>query len=320
MDQATNYYPFERSFEHVNVAQNRYLYNGKELQDQAIGGTPFGWYDYGARFYDPEIARWHSVDPLMEDAPDWSPFRFCFNNPVNFLDLDGCFEAGWIGRTDNITGWIDPKNGSLPYWDPKINSEEDFKKYGKPGEKDLGQEGVLGIDPQTGRAIYGNPDGTTSLLCFGIEEVTISAPYPSDHARTMANPIVQEIHRTQREYPIGMWIMSFATAAQASKNILQSAIQLMFKASKSETNIFGKEIASVKPRMGRDGKAVEVTFKDGSKIDINAVRVKEWTPNTHPNAPAGTLQKIKFDNSLPGTKGYKRTPTRDEIDFLNSNF
>lgn len=69
--------------------------------------------------------------------------------------------------------------------------------------------------------------------------------------------------------------------------------------------------------MGRDGKAVEVILKDGSKIDINAARVKQWTPNTHPNAPAGTLQKVKFENSLPGSKGYKRTPTQSELDFLN---
>ena len=65
--QAPDYYPFGKSFEHVNVAQNRYLYNGKELQDQAIGGTPFGWYDYGARFYDAEIGRWHTPDPLDEN-------------------------------------------------------------------------------------------------------------------------------------------------------------------------------------------------------------------------------------------------------------
>lgn len=88
-------------------------------------------------------------------------------------------------------------------------------------------------------------------------------------------------------------------------------------AAKTGTKLFGKEVVTTTSRMGRDGKAVEVIFKDGSKIDINAARVKQWTPNTHPNAPAGTLQKVKFDNSLPGSKGYKRTPTQSELDFLN---
>ena len=77
------------SFEHVNVAQNRYLYNGKELQDQAIGGTPFGWYDYGARFYDPELARWHTMDPLAEKYSEVSPYVYCLNNPIIFIDPDG---------------------------------------------------------------------------------------------------------------------------------------------------------------------------------------------------------------------------------------
>lgn len=69
--------------------------------------------------------------------------------------------------------------------------------------------------------------------------------------------------------------------------------------------------------MGRDGKAVKVIFKDGSKININAARVKQYIPNKHPNAPMGTLQKIKFNNSIPGSKGYKRLPTQSEMGFLN---
>jgi RHS repeat-associated protein len=88
MEQATDYYPFGKSFDNVNVAQNRYLYNGKELQGQAIGGTPFGWYDYGARFYDPEIGRWHMMDPLAEEYRKWSPYNYCVNNPLRFTDPD----------------------------------------------------------------------------------------------------------------------------------------------------------------------------------------------------------------------------------------
>ena len=85
-------------------------------------------------------------------------------------------------------------------------------------------------------------------------------------------------------------------------------------------NIFNKVIAKTTTRIGRDGKAVEVIFEDGSKLDINATRVKEWVPKNHPNAPNGTLQKVKFEGALPGSKGYKRAPTVDEINFLNGLF
>ncbi len=89
--QDNNYYPFglstgEATNYFANAClENKYLYNGKELDDD-LG---VGWYDYGARFYDPQLARWHSVDPLAENHYDFTPYNYVLNNPMLFIDPFG---------------------------------------------------------------------------------------------------------------------------------------------------------------------------------------------------------------------------------------
>ncbi|MEI3531469.1 MAG: RHS repeat-associated core domain-containing protein [Bacteroidaceae bacterium] len=46
-------------------------------------------YDYGARLYDPAAAFWASPDPLCEKYYNISPYAFCNDNPVTFIDPDG---------------------------------------------------------------------------------------------------------------------------------------------------------------------------------------------------------------------------------------
>ena len=88
--QENHYYPFGLNMEGTwsntpSVLDNKYTFNGKEYNDD------FGlnWNDYGARFYDAAIARWHSFDPKAEKMLDYSPYNYVLNNPMRYIDPDG---------------------------------------------------------------------------------------------------------------------------------------------------------------------------------------------------------------------------------------
>src|SRR5690554_2668626 len=69
---------------------NTYKFNGKELDPET------GLYYYGARYYNPRTSVWLSVDPLAEKGPQYSPYNYCFNNPIFYVDPDG----RWAGPGD----------------------------------------------------------------------------------------------------------------------------------------------------------------------------------------------------------------------------
>jgi len=83
----THYYdqlPFGESMVEHNQSQyygNQYKFNGKEL-DAATG-----MYYYGARYYDPRLSIFISVDPLAEQTME--PYQYVSNNPIMLIDPDG---------------------------------------------------------------------------------------------------------------------------------------------------------------------------------------------------------------------------------------
>jgi len=71
------------------VGTNKYLYNGKEMQDDTIGAVVLNLIDYGHRFYDPQIGRFTTQDAFAEKYHSYNPYHYCFNNPIRFIDING---------------------------------------------------------------------------------------------------------------------------------------------------------------------------------------------------------------------------------------
>ena len=83
-----DYYPFGGRHENASLpltGVNRYKFGGKETLEP----VSLDMLDFGARFYDPRIARWNTQDPLAEKYFSLSPYNYCAGNPITLVDPTG---------------------------------------------------------------------------------------------------------------------------------------------------------------------------------------------------------------------------------------
>ena len=127
--QVNAYYPFGTPIHALgtNESQQRYKYNGKEF-DELHG---LNTYDYGARQYAPLLPLWDRVDPLAEKYYGVSPYAYCANNPVMFVDPDGRkfdFSKMTKGEYQSYLGQINLLREASPLFNTMYLSLENSKE------------------------------------------------------------------------------------------------------------------------------------------------------------------------------------------------
>jgi RHS repeat-associated protein len=106
-----HYYPFGMRMAMQNskkLANQHYLYNGKEKQEETA------WLDYGWRMLDISLGRWMCLDPLAEEYTSYSPYNYCINNPLRFIDPNGMW-ADWFQDNNGNQTWFDSSEESFHF-------------------------------------------------------------------------------------------------------------------------------------------------------------------------------------------------------------
>ncbi|WP_077414000.1 DUF6443 domain-containing protein [Chryseobacterium sp. JV274] len=134
----SNYYPFGLkhgiSNPSIGNPSYNYKYNGKELQET-------GMYDYGARFYMPDLGRWGVIDPLAEKMTRHNPYNYAFNNPLSFIDPDGRAPDWHKDGKGNLVADVGDSAGTLATYlgtgqqnAEKLLESQGYSSYEKDGE------------------------------------------------------------------------------------------------------------------------------------------------------------------------------------------
>jgi len=182
-----------------------------------------GNYYYGARYYDPRISVWLSVDPLAHKYPNLSPYVFVANNPIMLIDPDGkqIDIVGEDGNTTTYTPGMEYKGKdeftrkTVAAYNEAYSSSSEAKSHidktvdtdniytVEKGSKNkftpyIAVDDATGKESSGGGKIIYNPDGT---------DIPVQSSEGSLRSKMESNPTMLLLHETVHasRHEDGIW-------------------------------------------------------------------------------------------------------------------
>ena len=277
---------------------NQYKFNGKEFQ----ADLGLDWNHQDWRFLNPQLLRWHAVDPEVENGQEsWTPYSFGYDNAVRYADADGR-EPGdgdgfWSRAADFATGVRDAINSnnttiSLPTGSYSLVHATAIPSPSYSNGQTLGN--LLSFGQGVAQMVVGG-----GAAAEGAAGGTLTAP---TGVGAVAGYAVAAVG-------VGVAAHGYSTASNAARNLLgdnngrvNASTKGEAKGSLSETKkalTEAKEKLGLKPNeslpkgeQSKSGSPQRGTSKKGYRLDPS-----------HPNAKLGSSEEYPHVNYWDYTKG-----------------
>jgi RHS repeat-associated protein len=168
------YYPFGESRHEQDQDVTPYDYTGKELDAS-------GLYYYEARYYDAQIGRFISVDPLYADKPQdglqhpqlLNLYAYSLNNPIKYVDPDGASPQQRL-TIPLSTGYKHPRTALIFHMDIQSWKHDDLAHFAKREQGMTIRATMTAVTERGGEWV---PDGRTVPVTLRFKALPNSESY-----------------------------------------------------------------------------------------------------------------------------------------------